>query len=191
MKISRKQESLYFPELGQCLPPEEIQGLKLCKGARNWFSSQCSRAYTTGLLIIKPPLRIFELRNFPKSFIIHKKSGNFFVRFLLFTKKIRLRRAFIIYKISEAQIWALRGRFFHKNDVFALKYPQKNFRLRRAGETLLLLVPKKISLRRAFIINKIPKSICFYYLHKILQSFLSAFIIFMLRGVNSNSPVVV
>ena len=35
-----------------------------------------------------PPLRIFELRKFPKSFIIYKKSDNFFVRFLLFTKKI-------------------------------------------------------------------------------------------------------
>ena len=66
----------------------------------------------TGVLIINPPLRIFELRNFPKVFIIYKKSGNFFVRFLLFTKKNRLRRAFIIFKISEAQIWALQGRFF-------------------------------------------------------------------------------
>ena len=59
-----------------------------------------------------PPLRIFELRNVPKVLIIYKKSGNFFVRFLLFTKKNRLRRAFIIYKISEAQIWALRGSIF-------------------------------------------------------------------------------
>ena len=117
---------------------------------------------STGLLIIRtPPLRIFELRNFPKSFIIYKKSGNFFVRFLLFTKKIRLRRAFIIYKISEAQIWALRGSIFSQKCCFCLKIPQKIFRLRRADGTLLLLFTKKIACGGLLLFTKFQNRFAF------------------------------
>ena len=146
----------------------------------------------TGLLIITPPLKDFWTPKFSKVFYYLQKIWQFFCQVFIIHKKNRLRRAFIIYKISEAQIWALRGSIFSQKCCFCLKIPQKNFRLRRAGETLLLLVPKNFRLRRAFIINKIPKSICFYYLHKILQSFFLALIIYTLRGRGGiiNSPAI-
>ena len=120
---------------------------------------------------------LFLPLNTPKK--IPPAAGWWYLAFLF--KKNRLRRAFIIFKISEARIWGLRESFFKQKCGFCLKIPPKNFRLRRAGETWLLLVTQKIRLRRAFIIHKFSKSFCFYYLHKILQSFLLALIISFLR----------
>ena len=57
-------------------------------------------------------LRIFGLRDFPEVLIILQNSGQNLARFLLFSKKFRLQRAFIIFLFSEDQIWALRGSIF-------------------------------------------------------------------------------
>ena len=87
-------------------------------------SCPCS-SVITGVLIIPPPLRIFELQNFPKVFIIYKKSRNFFLRFLLFTKKIACGGLLLFTKFRKLKFGPSGGRFFNKNAVFALKYPKK------------------------------------------------------------------
>ena len=62
------------------------------------------RGLDTGRIKINLPLRILGLRNFPEVLIILQNSGQNLARFLLFSKKFRLRRAFIILFFPEGPI---------------------------------------------------------------------------------------
>ena len=91
-----------------------------------------------------PPLRIFGLRIFTQVLIILLFSDQNFLLLLLFSKKIRLRRAFIILFFSEAKFGHPGGRFSGKIRVFALKTPLKIFACGGLADRAFIILKKKI-----------------------------------------------
>ena len=105
----------------------------------------------TGLLIITPPLRIFEIQLFSHLLLFSKNLG-LFSQLLLVSKNFPPAAGFYYFQFFWAQNLTSEKLIFRQKSRFCLVKHPKNFRLRRANNARFLLTSKKNSPAAQFLL---------------------------------------